>query len=231
MITTQSDFHIAVQFAHEFRTQQLIHIEVPKNIAGNPGDGRVVANNFSFPLRVYKVPPRVDFVRFCLLAVTGDVKPSMSLKDEGVTSFRIDKTMLAFEPFRLVSHLRQNKSRRHRSQSLCRIQNRNMGSLSANIDIGLIFSRPPLGHESRGKRGAAWAVYRVEPDLGISFLKVADGQPGIINDVDDNLTFRLSRLERFLPFDLPGWPGLSSSTGFCRHEEKQADNQSEKKQA
>src|SRR5918996_2979600 len=106
-----------------------------------------------------------------------------------------------------------------------------MGSLSANIDIGLIFSRPPLGHESRGKRGAARAVYRVESDLGISFLKVADGQPGIINDIDGNLTFRFSRLERFLPLDLPGWPGLSRSTGFCRHEEKQADNQSEKKQA
>src|SRR5918999_125982 len=104
-----------------------------------------------------------------------------------------------------------------------------MGSLSTNINIGLIFSRSPLGHESRGKRGAAWAVYRVESDLGISFLKVADGQSGIINDIDGNLTFRLSRLERFLPLGLPGWPGLGRSTGFCRYEENQADNQSEKK--
>src|ERR671922_1450634 len=103
-----------------------------------------------------------------------------------------------------------------------------MGSLSTNINIGLIFSRSPLGHESRGKRGAAGAVYRVESDLGISFLKVTDGQPGIINDIDGNLTFRLSRLERFLPLDLPGWPGLSRSTGLRRDEEKQADSQSEK---
>ena len=39
MISTQSQLHIAIQLADEFRTQGLIHIEIPKNIAGNSGDG------------------------------------------------------------------------------------------------------------------------------------------------------------------------------------------------
>jgi hypothetical protein len=135
----------------------------------------------------------------------------MSLKDERVTGFRIDKTMLAFEPFRLVFHLRQYESGRHGSQSLCRIQNRNMGPLSGDIEIGLIFSRSPLGHEPGGKRGAARAVYQVEFDPGVSFLKVADGQPGIIDDVDGDLALRLGRLERLFPLDLPAWPGFGRS--------------------
>src|SRR5438093_13679534 len=44
MISTQSQLHIAIQLAHEFRTQELIHIEVPKNIAGNAGNGWVVTD-------------------------------------------------------------------------------------------------------------------------------------------------------------------------------------------
>jgi hypothetical protein len=36
--------------------QELVHIEVPENVAGDPGDGRIVADNFSFPLRVDKIP-------------------------------------------------------------------------------------------------------------------------------------------------------------------------------
>jgi hypothetical protein len=91
--------HIAIQLAHEFRTQDLIHIEIPKNIAGNAGNGWVVTDNFPLPLRVYKIPPRFDFVRLRLLGVDGDVKASMPLKDERVTSFRIDKAMLSLKPF------------------------------------------------------------------------------------------------------------------------------------
>src|SRR4029453_15769423 len=52
LISTQSQLHIAIQFAHEFWTQRLIHIEVPKNVAGNPGNGWIVTDNFSLPLRV-----------------------------------------------------------------------------------------------------------------------------------------------------------------------------------
>src|SRR4030095_13326607 len=99
MISTQSQLHIAIQFAHEFWTQSLIHIEVPKNVAGNPGNGWVVTDNFSLPLRVYKIPPRFDFLRLRLLGAGGDVKASMPLKDERVTSFRIDKPMLSLKPF------------------------------------------------------------------------------------------------------------------------------------
>jgi hypothetical protein len=99
MISTQSQFHIAIQFAHKFGAQKLIHIEVPKNIAGNAGNGRLIADNFSLPLRVYEVPPRLDFVCLRLLGVDGDVKASMPLKDERVTSFRIDKAMLSLKPF------------------------------------------------------------------------------------------------------------------------------------
>ena len=99
MISTQSQLHIAIQFAHEFQTQEVIHVEVPKNIAGNAGNRRVIADNFSLPLWVYKIPPRLDFVRLRLLGVDGDVNASMPLKDERVTSLRIDKAMLSLEPF------------------------------------------------------------------------------------------------------------------------------------
>ena len=225
MITTQSQLHIAIQLADEFRTQGLIHIEVPKNIAGNSGDGRVVADDFSFPLRVDEIPPRLDFIRLRLLAVCGDVKAAMPLKDKRVTRFRIDKPMLAFEPFRLVFHLGQDKGGRHGSQSFRRIQNRNMSPLSGDIEIGLIFSRSSLGHQSRGKRGAAWPVYLVEPDLGKSFLKLADGEPGIIDDIDGDLALRLRRLQRFVPLALPR---LCRSASLARNSEKQADGQTNK---
>src|SRR5882724_651498 len=103
-----------------------------------------------------------------------------------------------------------------------------MCPLSANIDIGLIFSRSPLGHESRGKRGAARAVYQVEPKLGISFLKLADGKPGIINHVNHHLPLRLRRLQRFLPLNLPGWSGLTRSPRSARNEVEEGDTHTEK---
>src|SRR6266478_8858180 len=93
-----------------------------------------------------------------------------------------------------------------------------MCPLSTNIDIGLIFSRSPLGHEPRRKRGAARAIYQVESELGISFLKLADGKPGIINDVNHHLTLRLRRLESFLPLNLPGGSGLTCSPRSIRNE-------------
>src|SRR4029453_15587154 len=98
-----------------------------------------------------------------------------------------------------------------------------------NIDISLIFSRSPLGHEPRGKRGAARAVYQVESELGISFLKLADGKPGIINNVNHHLTLRLRRLQRFLPLNLPDWSGLSGACSSARNEEEQGDTHTKKK--
>src|ERR671918_2213528 len=94
-----------------------------------------------------------------------------------------------------------------------------MGPLSGNIEIGLIFSRSALGHQSRGKRGAARAVYQVEFDPGISFLKLADGQPRVINDVNCDLTLGLSRLQRFLPLNLPAGSELSGWRSSARKEE------------
>jgi hypothetical protein len=69
-----------------------------------------------------------------------------------------------------------------------------MSPLAGNVEIGLIFPCSALGHESRGKRGAARAVYLVESDLGISLLKLADRQPGIIHDIYGDLALGLSRL-------------------------------------
>ena len=59
--------------------------------------------------------------------------------------------------------------------------------------------------ESAGPLGPST---RLSLDLGISLLKLADGKPGIINDVNGDLTLRLRRLQRFLPLNLPG--GLDS---------------------
>ena len=133
--------------------------------------------------------------------------------------------MLAFEPFRLVFHLGQDKGGRHGSQSFRRIQNRNVSPLSGDIEIGLIFSRSSLGHQSRGKGGAAWPVYLVEPDLGKSFLKLADSEPGIVDDIDGDLAFCLRRLKRFVPLALPR---LCRSASLARDSEKQGDGQTNK---
>ena len=103
-----------------------------------------------------------------------------------------------------------------------------MGTLSGDIEIGLILSRSALGHQSGGKRGAAWAVYLIEPDLWIGLVEQADGRPGIIDDVYSDLAFRLSCLERFLPFNLPAWLGLGGSPGSAHNEEKQSDGQAKK---
>jgi hypothetical protein len=92
-----------------------------------------------------------------------------------------------------------------------------MDPLSSNKEIGLIFSRSPLGHKPRRKRWAARAVYQVEFELGISFLKLADGKPGIINDVYGDLTLRVSRLQSFIPLNLPVWFGLSTSPRSSRN--------------
>src|SRR5688572_713224 len=85
-----------------------------------------------------------------------------------------------------------------------------MCSLSGNIDIGLIFPRSALGHEARGKRRPARPVYQVEFDFGISFLKLADGESRVIDDVDCDLAFRFSGFQRLLPFNLPRCSGLGS---------------------
>lgn len=105
-----------------------------------------------------------------------------------------------------------------------------MDPLSSNKEIGLIFSRSPLGHESRGKRGAARAVYQVEFELGISFLKLADGKPGIINDVYGDLTLRFRRLQRFLPLDLPGGSGFTRSPSAAPNEVEEQDDTHTRKQ-
>src|SRR5215510_1745268 len=99
-----------------------------------------------------------------------------------------------------------------------------MDPLSGNKEIGLIFSRSALGHESGGKRGAARAVYQVEFDFRIGLLKVADGHPGIVNHINANLALRFSRLQRFFPFDFP----LSRSPSFACNQGKQADRYTKK---
>src|SRR4030095_833498 len=101
-----------------------------------------------------------------------------------------------------------------------------MCPLSGNVEIGLIFSRSPLGHKSRGKRGPAWAVYQGESDPRISLLKLADGNPGVIDDVNCDLTLRLSRSHCFLPLDLPGGFRLTASRRSTRTQEGQANKTS-----
>src|SRR4029079_13923905 len=100
MIPAQRQLHVAIQFSDELRAQGVIHVEVPKSVALNPGDGRVVADDFSFPLGVEQIPPRFDFLSFRLLGIDRNVKTSMALKDKGVASFRIDEAMLSLKPFR-----------------------------------------------------------------------------------------------------------------------------------
>src|SRR6516164_420807 len=103
-----------------------------------------------------------------------------------------------------------------------------MCPLSSNKEIGMIFPRSPLGHESRRKRGAARAVYHIESDLGISFLKLADGKPRVINDVYGDLTLSLRRLQRFLPLNLPGGSGLTRSPRSTRDEQEEGDTHTKK---
>src|SRR6266480_5740054 len=99
-----------------------------------------------------------------------------------------------------------------------------MSPLSGDVEIGLILPRSPLGHEARGKRGAARPVYLVESNLGKCFLKLADGKSGIIDDVDRDLALRLCRLKGFVPLALPR---LRRSAG-ARNVEKQGDSQTKK---
>src|SRR2546422_11757249 len=105
-----------------------------------------------------------------------------------------------------------------------------MCPLSGNVEIGLIFPCSPLGHKSRGKRGPAWSVYQVESDPRISLLKLTDGKPGVIDDVNCDLTLRLSRAHCFLPLDLPGGSGLSSSRRCARNQEVQQSETEIRKQ-
>src|SRR5262245_44365317 len=132
----------------------------------------------------------------------------MTLEDEGVAGFRIDEAMFALEPLRLIFHLVKNEKRRHRRQSFCRIEHRNMRALSGDIKVGEEFSSSSLGHEARGKRRSTRTVDRDQLNLWIGFLKLADGKARIVDNVNRDFTLRFRRFQRLLPLTLPRRLGL-----------------------
>src|ERR1051325_4047982 len=98
-----------------------------------------------------------------------------------------------------------------------------MGPLAGNVNIGLVSSRSPFSHQSRGKRRPARSVDDIEPDPGKRFLKMRNGKPRIINDVNGNFAFRFSGLERLVPLELPPGLRLGSCHKFTPKQEKQRE--------
>ena len=162
----------------------------------------IVGDDLALPLGIEQVPVRFDLGGVDLLGVVADDDAGLAVDVEQVLILRIDVVMFPLPPFRGIDDVRQHQHRCDRIERFGFIEDVVAGGHAVDVEIGQVFLRAPLRHQSLGHVGAP-SVNPGDFDLGILPVELGEQHFKIGAAVENQLSFFLRRLKGFFPIRFP----------------------------